>query len=63
MPIFCTDRHYYMLKLSIQANLTDLPHDTRPCLRNYSSLGYCPEECEQNSASLTLAYAYDDWLV
>ena len=43
--------------------MTNLPHDNRPCLRNYSLLGYCPKESEKNSASLTLAYAYDDWLV
>lgn len=41
--------------------MTKLPHSSRPCLSNYSRLGYCPKEFEGNSASLTLAYAYDDW--
>ena len=32
----------------------------RACVLNYTRLGYVPDECSAQSASLTLAYAFDD---
>ena len=39
---------------------TQRPQSGRPCVSNYSSLGYVPDGCASHAASLTLSYAFDD---
>ncbi len=39
---------------------TPRPQAGRPCVSNYSTLGYVPDGCASHAASLTLSYAFDD---
>eukprot|EP00456_Euglypha_rotunda_P031265 TRINITY_DN24356_c0_g1_i1.p1 TRINITY_DN24356_c0_g1~~TRINITY_DN24356_c0_g1_i1.p1 ORF type:complete len:325 (+),score=21.60 TRINITY_DN24356_c0_g1_i1:54-977(+) len=42
---------------------TARPHNSRIDLANYTALGYIPKESDDDSASVTLEYAFDDWAV
>eukprot|EP00118_Oscarella_pearsei_P026501 m.809 g.809 ORF g.809 m.809 type:complete len:745 (+) comp4904_c0_seq1:2-2236(+) len=49
--------------MKLQANDPQRPHVSRAGLEDYLKYGYVSEEASEESVSLTLAYAYDDWAV
>ena len=51
------------LAATLPAALGPRKHGGREALPDYEALGYVPSNASGRSASLTLAYAYDDWAV